>query len=179
MRNYGFKIFWSNDDNAFIATCPEFQGLSAHGETEEAALREAKIALELFIEDMQESGEPLPAPQVAHSYSGQFRVRLPRSLHRQLAARAEEEGVSLNALVTTYLSAGVAAANSSHAASQPAVVEPSRAPFAINKPSSVAVYSQFNRAEIEHQRGAHEAISFFQRKGIEGVNVIEELASVS
>ncbi len=110
MRNYGFKIFWSNNDNAFIAICPEFPGLSAHGDTEEVALREAKVALELFIEDMQESGEPLPAPQIAHTYSGQFRVRLTRTLHRQLAERAEAEGVSLNSLVMTYLSAGVAAA---------------------------------------------------------------------
>ncbi len=45
------------------ATCPEFPGLSTHGDTEQDALREAKIALQLFIEDMQETGEPLPAPQ--------------------------------------------------------------------------------------------------------------------
>lgn len=181
MRNYGFKIFWSNDDNAFIATCPEFPGLSAHGGTEEEALREAKVALELFVEDMQESGETLPAPLLAHSYSGQFRLRLPRTLHRQLAERAEEEGVSLNSLAMTYLSSGVAAAQSRRTAPllQVLMTEPSHAPFAITKPRSLALYSRFDRGGIEEQRGACEAINFFQAKNLDGVSVIEELATIS
>lgn len=119
MYKYGFKLFWSDEDAAYIVTCPELPGLSAFGDTEEDALREAKIALGLFIEDMRESGEPLPVPQAAHSYSGQFRVRLPRTLHRQLAERAEEEGVSLNSLVMTYLSGSLVTALSTGLTSAP------------------------------------------------------------
>ncbi len=43
------------------------------------------------------------------TYSGKFTVRLPRSLHQALVARAEREGVSLNLFVTNALSRTVAA----------------------------------------------------------------------
>ncbi len=104
---YSFKVFWSDADNAFIATCPEFVGLSAFGDTEEEALREAKTALQMFIEDIQESGEPLPVPQTAHSYSGKLHLRIERSLHRQAAEMAEGESVSLNRYIEDALRAKV------------------------------------------------------------------------
>ena len=49
MPKYGFDIFWSDEDKGYIATCPDFPGLSAFGETEEDALQEAKIAMKLFL----------------------------------------------------------------------------------------------------------------------------------
>ncbi len=104
---YSFKVFWSDADNVFIATCPEFTGLSAFGDTEEDALREAKIALQMFIEDIQESGESLPVPQVIHSYSGKLQFRTEKSLHRQAAELAEAEGVSLNKYIEDALRAKV------------------------------------------------------------------------
>jgi predicted RNase H-like HicB family nuclease len=104
---YSFKVFWSEADNAYIATCPEFTGLSAFGSTEEKALREAKIALQMFIEDIQESGEELPTPQVPHSYSGKLQFRFAKSLHRAAAELAEAEGVSLNNYIEDALRAKV------------------------------------------------------------------------
>lgn len=104
---YSFKVFWSDSDNAYIATCPEFVGLSAFGDTEEKALREAKIALQMFIEDIQESGEPLPEPQKAHAYSGKLQLRLEKSLHRKAAEMAEDEGTSLNKFIEDALRAKV------------------------------------------------------------------------
>ena len=59
---YGFEIRWSAHDEAFLATCPAFPGLSAFGDTEEEALREAKVALELFIEEYEADDVPLPQP---------------------------------------------------------------------------------------------------------------------
>ncbi len=152
MHKYGFKIFWSDEDDAYIVTCPEFPGLSAFGDTEEEALREAKVALELFIESMQEHNEPLPVPQPAHTYSGQFRVRLPRTLHRQLAERAEDEGVSLNALVMTYLSAGVAVASSVGQLDTPfRVSQVAVAQQALTDLSPASVDTHFGQAEIDHE----------------------------
>lgn len=54
MAEYGFNIRWSDEDEGFIATCPDFPGLSAFGETPEEALDEADIALDLFIETLQQ-----------------------------------------------------------------------------------------------------------------------------
>jgi predicted RNase H-like HicB family nuclease len=104
---YSFRLFWSESDSAFIATCPEFPGLSAFGKTEVEALREAKIALGLFIEDMREDSVPLPEPQVPHYYSGQTRLRLSKTLHQQAAEMAEAEGESLNQFIAGAVQARV------------------------------------------------------------------------
>jgi predicted RNase H-like HicB family nuclease len=60
---YTIQIFWSVEDEAFVAVCQEFPGLSAFGETREEALREAQIALGLMIQTYQSKGISLPEPQ--------------------------------------------------------------------------------------------------------------------
>ena len=73
MRNYSFDIRWSERDGEYIALCPSFPGLSAFGSTPKEALAEARIALELFIEEYQESKIELPPPIEAgteHSCNG-------------------------------------------------------------------------------------------------------------
>jgi|SRR5215813_158197 len=107
MDKYSFSIGWSEEDQEYVATCPSFPGLSALGETEEEALAEAKTALQLFIETCKEKNIPLPQPQLVDSYSGQFRVRLPKSLHRLASERAALDGESLNQLVVRAVEARV------------------------------------------------------------------------
>ncbi len=64
MKNkYAIQIFWSEEDEGFIAVCREFSGLSAFGETREEALCEAQTALDLMIESYQANGISLPEPQ--------------------------------------------------------------------------------------------------------------------
>ncbi len=99
MNKYGFKIQWSDEDQGYVVTSPEFHGLSAFGETEEEALAEAKVARQLFIADMVESGEELPSPQKVNEYSGQTRLRLSKTVHRRAAEMAASEGVSLNQFI--------------------------------------------------------------------------------
>ena len=65
MQKYGFDIFWSEEDQGYIATCPDFQGLSAFGDTEEEALQEAKTALKLFVEAINDQGNPVPVATTA------------------------------------------------------------------------------------------------------------------
>ena len=105
---YGFDVRWSTEDEGFIATCPSFPGLSAFGDTPEDALREVEEVVELYVEEYEEDGVPLPVAVEVQSHSGQLRLRLPRSLHAALALRAGEEGVSLNALLISLISAGAA-----------------------------------------------------------------------
>ena len=62
-NKYTIQIFWSVEDEGFIAVCQEFPGLSAFGETREEALREAQIALDSMIETYQGKNLPLPEPQ--------------------------------------------------------------------------------------------------------------------
>ena len=71
-----------------------------------AAIKEANISKELTIEVLLKKGDIVPEPST--SFSGKFIVRTPKSLHRDLAARANREGVSLNQMVLTLLSREVA-----------------------------------------------------------------------
>lgn len=113
---YSFHLAWSDEDEAYIASCPEFPGLLAHGDTPEEAIRAAESALELNIETYSENNMPLPEPLTRQEYSGQFRVRLPKSLHRQAALMAEREEVSLNTFVATAIAEKVGVETSKKAA---------------------------------------------------------------
>jgi predicted RNase H-like HicB family nuclease len=103
MFKYSVSIKWSDEDNGFIAVVPELDGLSAFGETQDEAIQELMVAAEGYLEAIEESGQKIPAPEKLQSYSGQFRLRLPKWQHAKLAAEAENEGVSLNTYIVTLL----------------------------------------------------------------------------
>lgn len=65
MFKYEIIIYWSNEDNAFIAEVPELCGCLAHGETPEKALKSAKEAIRLWIDTAKEFGDPIPQPKGA------------------------------------------------------------------------------------------------------------------
>ena len=96
-----------HSEGGYYAVYPDFGGATAHGDgkTIAAAIKEADISKELTIESLLEAGETVPEP--ATSFSGKFIVRAPKSLHRDLVARANREGVSLNHLATTLLAKGL------------------------------------------------------------------------
>lgn len=100
---YSFQVVWSDEDDAYIATCPELDGVSGHGASPEEAILEAKVALQLTIDTYREEGWVLPEPARMVEYSGQFRARIPKSLHAKLAQQALNEGVSLNTYVVSLL----------------------------------------------------------------------------
>ena len=63
MHKYEVIIYWSNDDDAFIAEVPELPGCMAHGDTQESALENANQAIQLWIETAEEFGDPIPEPK--------------------------------------------------------------------------------------------------------------------
>jgi predicted RNase H-like HicB family nuclease len=63
MDRYEIIIFWSNDDQAFVAEVPELPGCMAHGNTHEEALASAKAAMQLWIDTAREFGDPIPEPR--------------------------------------------------------------------------------------------------------------------
>ncbi len=103
MAGYSMRVFWSESDGAFIAVCPEFGDLSAFGATQQEAVSELQVALDLAKQAYAEDGRPLPAPQSEVRRSGQLRLRLPRQLHAEATELAHREGVSLNTLVVSVL----------------------------------------------------------------------------
>ena len=64
MFRYAVNLIWSGEDNAYIATVPEFPNLSAFGKTPREAVREAETAVRGFIEVMKADGCEIPEPSV-------------------------------------------------------------------------------------------------------------------
>jgi predicted RNase H-like HicB family nuclease len=104
MFHYSMVLQWSEEDNAYIATVPELPGLSAFGASPEKAIKELNIAKKPFLEVMAEDGEELPDADVLRPFSGQTRLRLPKSLHASLSLQAKSNGVSLNTYIVMLLS---------------------------------------------------------------------------
>jgi antitoxin HicB len=89
------------EGEGYVVEFPDLPGCFGDGDSPEEALREAESALHSWIVTAKEFGDPLPQPK--KKYSGQWRLRIPKSLHAELVYRAKYENVSLNTLVTTIL----------------------------------------------------------------------------
>ncbi|MDD1686183.1 type II toxin-antitoxin system HicB family antitoxin [Methanoregula sp.] len=63
MHKYTIEIFYSEEDGGYIAVVPELAGCSAFGDSEEAALREVKVAMDLWLDTARSEGRPIPQPQ--------------------------------------------------------------------------------------------------------------------
>lgn len=104
-EQYLYSVGWSEADEAFIARVAEFPSLAAHGETLEEALDEIKSVVDFVLNDLQETGEPIPEPFGKRSFSGRLVLRMPEYMHRQLALEAMQQGISLNQLLNLKLEA--------------------------------------------------------------------------
>ncbi len=104
MFKYSFVLQWSEEDEEYVAVVPEFPGVSALAETPEEATSQAKEVAESWLATLKEEGRSLPEPRLLATFSGQLRLRMPRSLHSKLAQQAELEGVSLNTYLVGLLS---------------------------------------------------------------------------
>lgn len=63
MRKYGIVIFWSDEDQVFIADVPELPGCMAHGDTPQRALTNALEATELWLDTARELNRDIPKPK--------------------------------------------------------------------------------------------------------------------
>jgi predicted RNase H-like HicB family nuclease len=63
MQDYHINVFYSKEDECYIADIPDLKYCSAHGDTPEAALREVLIAKLLWLEAAQANGRPIPKPK--------------------------------------------------------------------------------------------------------------------
>jgi predicted RNase H-like HicB family nuclease len=63
MYKFEIIIYWSDEDQAFIAEAPELPGCIAHGDSNEEALHNINEAIELWLETAKESGREIPHPK--------------------------------------------------------------------------------------------------------------------
>jgi predicted RNase H-like HicB family nuclease len=69
MVKYEVIIYWSREDNAFIAEVPELAGCAADGATYEEALKNAETVIEEWIETAKDPGRPIPEPRGRLAYA--------------------------------------------------------------------------------------------------------------
>ncbi len=63
MDKYEIIIYWSGEDQAFIAEAPELPGCMAHGDSHESALANIHSAMDLWIQTAKEFSDPIPEPK--------------------------------------------------------------------------------------------------------------------
>ena len=101
---YTYRVTWSEDNQEYVGLCAEFLSLIWLAPTPEAAIKGIRKVVADAVHDMREHGEEPPEPIAIRRFSGKFMVRVPPEVHRDLALRAAEAGVSLNRLASSKLS---------------------------------------------------------------------------
>ena len=93
---YKMEIVPDPDEGGFVVSYPDLPGCLSSGETVEQAIANAADAKKAWLEAAMEDGIEIPEPDSLDDYSGQFKLRIPKSLHRSLAEHSRREGISMN-----------------------------------------------------------------------------------
>jgi antitoxin HicB len=97
-------VITQDDDGSYLAEYPDLKGCISVGSTIEgsiAMINDAKLA---WLTAAIENNIFIPEPREVSSFSGNFKIRLPRSLHKELSETARKEGISMNQLCLYLLS---------------------------------------------------------------------------
>ena len=98
-------IIWQDKiEGGYVVSYPDLPGCITCGETVESAVTNAMDAKKAWIEAALEDGIDIYEPDSLEDYSGQFKLRIPRSLHRLLAEHSKREGISMNQYCVYLLS---------------------------------------------------------------------------
>lgn len=87
--SYRMEIVEDKDEGGFVVSYPDLPGCITCGETLESAIENAQDAKKAWIEAALEDGVEIHEPDSLEDYSGQFKLRIPRSLHRSLAEHSQ------------------------------------------------------------------------------------------
>lgn len=93
--NYKVEIL-KEDEGGYVISIPKLKGCITTSEDIEEGMSLIEDAKREWIEAAIESNYEIPEPESAENYSGQFKLRIPKSLHMELAEKSKEEGISMN-----------------------------------------------------------------------------------
>ena len=101
---YRLEIVEDQEEGGYVVSYPDLPGCITCGDTIEEAMNNAKDAEKAWIEAALEEGMEINEPDSIEDYSGQFKLRIPKTSHRTLALRARKEGISMNQYCVYLLS---------------------------------------------------------------------------
>lgn len=93
---YKIELYPDVEEGGYAVACPELPGCLSCGETIEEAIESIEDAKKAWFDAAIEDGYPIPEPSKIDDYSGQFKIRMPKSLHKKLAEQSKAEGISMN-----------------------------------------------------------------------------------
>lgn len=93
--NYKIEVL-KEDEGGYVISIPELKGCITTAENIDEGMNLIEDARREWIIAAVESNYDIPEPRSTESYSGQFKLRLPKSLHMELAEKSKEEGISMN-----------------------------------------------------------------------------------
>lgn len=93
---YKLEIVPDLDEGGYIARYPELPGCITVGNSLEETVRSVLDAKREWLTAALEDGNTINEPISLEEYSGQFKLRIPKSLHRSLAEHSKAEGISMN-----------------------------------------------------------------------------------
>jgi len=97
-QNYFVRIFWSDEDDCYVAEVPELKGCSGLGHTPEKAFKEAQRSIAGWLEVAKKNRIPIPKP-IAKDKVDRLNLRLPSDVIRKIKMAAREHGLSINQYV--------------------------------------------------------------------------------
>lgn len=100
---YTYRVTWSDDDQEYVGLCTEFPSLSWLDESPDHALSGIRQLVADCLNDMAAEDETIPEPISTKKFSGKLMLRVPPEVHRMLAIKAAESGVSLNRYISSKL----------------------------------------------------------------------------
>lgn len=101
---YKIELYPDIEEGGYAVSCPELPGCISCGETIEECIESIEDAKLEWITASLEDGDEIPEPKTEENYSGQFKIRMPKSLHKKLAEQSKAEGVSMNQYCVYLLS---------------------------------------------------------------------------
>ena len=105
--NYKMVVQYDSKEKCYFVEFPELPGCVVDAETPTEAVEKALRAKDEWLEVALEAGYEIHVPSQRLETTGRQTVRMPKSLHARLIERAEEEGVSQNQLILSYIAKGI------------------------------------------------------------------------
>ena len=94
--SYRMEIIPDTEEGGYTVRFPELPGCLTCAQTLEDAVRNAEDCRRAWLTAAIEDDIAIPEPTRDEDYSGQFKLRIPKSLHKSLAEHSRAEGISMN-----------------------------------------------------------------------------------
>ena len=96
-------VEWSQEDQCYVGTAPGLIIGGVHGKNQEKVFKELCAVVEEAIAALGKEGKPLPPETADKDFSGKIALRIPSSLHKKIAIKAQQNGESINRFIQEQL----------------------------------------------------------------------------